>query len=101
MLARSQLGYDASVFAVHIDLRSDDARQKLAAVRDHSGRGLITRRFDSEDSSAHDVLQIMLTHAESPVSFGRGRADLLHECGGCVPCRGGMVCEAYDGAAAL
>ena len=47
MLARSQFRDHAAIFPVYVDLRGHDAGQNLAPVRDHGGRGLVTRRFNS------------------------------------------------------
>jgi len=49
MLARGELGDYASVLAVDIDLRGDDAREDAAAAGDDRGGSFVAGRFDAED----------------------------------------------------
>ncbi|MPN50876.1 hypothetical protein SDC9_198516 [bioreactor metagenome] len=51
MLARSDLWEDAAVFFVDLDLGGDDAGEQLATVLNDSGCGLITGRFNTQNTN--------------------------------------------------
>jgi len=53
VFARGKFRYDSAVFAMNIDLGSDDAGEDFAAVGDDGGGGFVARRFDAEDADAH------------------------------------------------
>src|SRR5215470_1825645 len=60
MFARGEFGNNATVFAVNVYLRGDNARENFAAVGDNGGSGFIARGFDSKYANAHTF---MLAHA--------------------------------------
>jgi len=62
MLARGKLGDNATVFAVNIDLRGDDAREYFAAVGDNGCCGFVAGRLNAENSNGHSF---MLAHGKS------------------------------------
>jgi hypothetical protein len=53
VFAGGEFGDDTTVFAVNIDLRSDDGGEDFAAVDDDGGGGFVARGFDAEDAHGH------------------------------------------------
>ena len=49
MFAGGELGDDAAVFAMDVDLRGDDAGENAAAVGDDGCGGFVAGRFDAEN----------------------------------------------------
>jgi len=68
VFARGKFRYDSAVFAMNIDLGSDDAREDLAAIGDDSRGGFVAGRLDAKDANAHES---MLTQRFRAVRDGR------------------------------
>ena len=51
MLARGQLGHDASVFGMQLNLRRDNVGEDLAIAHDR-GAGLVARSFDGKEQQS-------------------------------------------------
>lgn len=53
MFARGQLGNNAAVFFMDVDLRGHHVRKDFAAIGHHRRGGLVTGGFDAQDASGH------------------------------------------------
>jgi len=71
VLAAGDLGDNAAVFGVQIDLGRDDGRQGHAAVFDDGGSGLVAGGFDGEDF--HIRKSIAAVRRLTGALTGRGR----------------------------
>jgi hypothetical protein len=55
MCPAGDLGDNAAIFGVQLDLRGHDVAQDLRAIANNRGTGLITGRFNSENKHSRDL----------------------------------------------